>query len=102
MARDFDGIMEGLNDALAIAEGRADPGAYRIHAPASVDVRGIRRRNGLTQAAFAARYGFALGRVRDWEQGRTQPEAAIRILLTVLDREPEAVTRALEGAPGRA
>jgi putative transcriptional regulator len=95
MGKDFEGIMEGLGDALAIAEGRADPATYRIHAPASVDVRAIRRRNGLTQAAFAARYGFALGRVRDWEQGRTQPEPAIRILLTVLDKEPEAVSRAL-------
>lgn len=91
----FDGIMEGLGDALAIAEGRADPTTYRIHAPATIDVRAIRRRHGLTQVAFAERYGFALGRVRDWEQGRTQPESSLRILLTVLDREPEAVSRAL-------
>ena len=95
---DFEGILAGLDDALTIAQGRADPTTYRIHAPISVDVRGIRKRQGLTQAAFADRYGLALGRVRDWEQGRTQPEPAIRILLTVLDKEPEAVTRALAAA----
>ncbi|WP_304169842.1 DNA-binding transcriptional regulator [Phenylobacterium aquaticum] len=94
----FDRIMAGLNEAVEIVEGRADPSTYRIHAPPTVDVRAIRRRRGLTQAAFAGRYGFALGRVRDWEQGRTTPEPAIRILLTVLDKEPEAVSRALAAA----
>jgi putative transcriptional regulator len=94
----FERIMDGLHDAVEIAEGRADPSTYRIHPPETVDVRGIRRRHGLTQAAFAVRFGFALGRVRDWEQGRTQPEPPIRILLTVLDKEPEAVTRALQAA----
>lgn len=41
---------------------------------------------------FASRYGFSAGAVRDWEQGR-QPERAARILLTIIDREPEFVNR---------
>lgn len=94
----FDKIAAGLTDAIAIAEGQADPGSYRVHIPEDVDVVAIRKRLGLTQAQFATRYGFSLGRVRDWEQGRTAPEASQRILLTVLDREPEAVARALEPA----
>lgn len=92
----FEKIAAGLTDAIAIAEGRADPNAFRVHIPESVDVGSIRRGLGLTQAQFATAYGFSLGRVRDWEQGRTQPEPSQRILLTVLAREPEAVTRALE------
>jgi putative transcriptional regulator len=100
--KNFERIMAGLNEAVEIAEGRADPATYRIHAPETVDVRAIRRRQGLTQEAFALRYGFALGRLRDWEQGRTAPEGAIRILLTVLDKEPEAVMRALEPANANA
>jgi putative transcriptional regulator len=94
----FDKIAAGLNDALAYVEGRADPSTYRIHIPATVDVKAIRKRLGLTQEEFAVRYGFSVGRVRDWEQGRTEPEASARILLTVLDREPEAVVRALAAA----
>lgn len=99
MSKDaFDGIMEGLGDALAIVEGRADPATYRIHIPAAVDVKALRKRAGLKQAEFAARYGFSVGRVRDWEQGRTAPGASDRVLLMVIDREPEAVDRALAAA----
>jgi len=93
--KNFDRIMEGLNDAVAIAEGQADPATYRVHVPAEVDVKSIRSRMKLTQDQFAARFGFTKGAVRDWEQGRKRPEQASRVLLTVIDREPEAVTRAL-------
>jgi putative transcriptional regulator len=96
--KNFDRIMAGLNDAVAIAEGRADPTTYRIHVPETVDVKSIRQRMGLTQAAFAAQFGFSVGTVRDWEQGRTQPEPTSRVLLTVIAKEPEAVQRALEVA----
>lgn len=92
----FDKIAAGLDSAIAVTEGRADPGSYRVTIPEGVDVSGIRKRLGLTQAEFAERYGFSVGRVRDWEQGRTCPEPSQRILLTVLEKEPEAVTRALE------
>ncbi len=96
--RAFDKIMAGLAEAVEIAEARADPGAYRLHIPPSIDVKALRKRLGLTQEAFALRYGFTLGRLRDWEQKRSQPEPAHRILLTILEREPEAVQRALAAA----
>jgi putative transcriptional regulator len=63
-----------------------------------VDVKALRRRLGLTQGEFAGIYGFTLGRLRDWEQGRTAPAASDRALLTVLDKDPEAVQRALGSA----
>ena len=59
-----------------------------------------RKRLGLSQARFAARFGFALDAVRNWEQGRRQPDVAARAFLMVIDREPDAVTRALS-VPGR-
>jgi putative transcriptional regulator len=92
----IDRILAGLNDAVEIAEGRASPATYRVHVPEAVDVKSIRRRWGLTQADFAARFGFSVGNVRDWEQGRKQPEPTSRVLLKVIDREPEAVGRALQ------
>lgn len=94
----FDKIMAGLQDAKAIAAGTADPATYRVHVPAGVDVKGIRERRGLSQQAFANRYGFSVATVRDWEQGRRQPEAAARAFLLVIDREPDAVDRALSAA----
>lgn len=98
MSKAFEGIMEGLGDALAFVEGRADVKGYRVHIPAAVDVRGLRKRLGMTQEEFAMRYGFSLGRLRDWEQGRTKPAASDRVLLTVIAKEPGAVDRALEPA----
>lgn len=98
---DFEGIMEGLRKALAYQEGRLDPETVRVHharAPAGVDVKSIRARLGLSQAGFAQRFGFAKRTVQDWEQRRRRPEASARVLLTIIDREPEAVERALTGA----
>ena len=96
----FDKIAAGLTEAVAISKGEADPSTYRVHVPASVDVKAIRSKIGLSQSAFASRFGFPLGTVKDWEQGRRGPETSARVLLTIIDREPDAVQRALasEGA----
>lgn len=94
----FDKIAAGLLEAVEIAEGRANPSTYRVHVPADIDVKAIRKKLGLTQAEFAARFGFSHGAVRDWEQGRNRPEQSNRVFLTVIDKEPAAVLRALEPA----
>ncbi|MCO5162791.1 MAG: helix-turn-helix domain-containing protein [Mesorhizobium sp.] len=91
-------ILQGAREALAFAEGRADIDAFRVHVPETVDVKKIRRKLGLTQQAFAARYGFTVGRVRDWEQGRSPVDTSSRILLLVIENEPEAIERALAAA----
>ncbi len=64
-----------------------------------IDVKAIRQHLGLTQMEFACRYGLSLGSVRNWEQGCRQPEGPARILLRVIEREPEAVQRALAPSP---
>jgi len=48
-----------------------------------------------SQQAFADRFGFPDAILQDWEQGRRGPETSARVLLTVIDKEPEAVHRAL-------
>ena len=89
-------ILAGLHDALAYAQGDTTRGqVHTVQVPATVDVKAIRKRLGLTQAAFAQRYGFEVSSIRNWEQGRRQPEGPARTLLVVIDREPEAVFRAL-------
>jgi putative transcriptional regulator len=91
----FDKIRTGLGEAKAYLDESADKHAFGIHVPARVNVKKIRTRLGLSQESFAQTYGFALSAVRDWEQGRRQPERSARILLKVVEREPDAVTRAL-------
>src|ERR1700730_13407022 len=58
-------------------------------------VKIIRRALELTQEEFAARYRIPVGTLRDWEQGRTEPDQPARAYLTVIARDPEAVRRAL-------
>lgn len=94
----FERIMRGLEDATAYARGQANPAKYRVHIPASVDVAAIRGKLGFTQEAFAARFGFSKGAVRDWEQGRKVPEASARILLKVIDKRPDVVLEVLDDA----
>ncbi|HLJ71702.1 MAG TPA: helix-turn-helix domain-containing protein [Roseiarcus sp.] len=57
--------------------------------------RVIRRALGLSQEEFAARFRIPLGTLRDWEQGRKAPDAAAQAYLTVIGRNPDAVSEAL-------
>jgi putative transcriptional regulator len=94
----FEKIAAGLSDAIEFAEGSVDPSDFRVHVPAQVDVRAIREKLKLSQAAFAARYGFSIGRIRDWEQNRSPIDTPSRLLLIVIDKEPDAIERALRAA----
>lgn len=62
---------------------------------AAAIVRTVRRRLGLSQAAFAARFHVPVGTLRDWEQGRRRPDAPALAYLRVIAREPEVVAKAL-------
>src|SRR5580693_9835163 len=55
----------------------------------------IRRALELTQEEFAARYHIPLGTLRDWEQGRAEPDQPTRAYLTLIGRDPEHVNRTL-------
>lgn len=62
-------------------------------------VKTLRRALQLTQEEFAQRFGLSLATVRDWEQGRTQPDQAASTYLDVIARAPDAVIAALGTAP---
>ena len=53
---------------------------------------------GLSQAEFSRTYGIPLGTLRDWEQGRSKPDAAGMAYLTAIVNDPEAVARAYGAA----
>lgn len=95
-------IIAGLQDALSHARGEAANIRERtVCVPDNVDVRAIRRKLDLTQAEFAMRFGFSLAAVRHWEQGDRRPEGPARVLLSIIDKEPDVVRRALsiDGPP---
>lgn len=92
-----DELVASLTEGMAILRGEVEPARFHP-APAVVDVRAIRKKLGMTQAGFARRFGFGLATVRDWEQGRYQPDRAARSYLLVIEREPAMVARALDAA----
>jgi putative transcriptional regulator len=96
--KDIQQVMASARAALAHAKGDADAGAYRIHVPNDVDVKEIRRQLKMSQPEFCSRFGFGLARVRDWEQGRSKPDGAMRVYLMVIRYQPRAVERALKAA----
>jgi putative transcriptional regulator len=73
-------------------------GQRRTGVPETADVAGIRATLGLSQAAFARRFGLDVTALQAWEQGRRRPDRAARILLAVIAKEPEAVLRALRAS----
>ena len=91
---DFGNLIAGLNDVRDYRAGKRD--GFTAHVPANVDVRSIRAQAKHTQESFARTYGFSVSAVRDWEQGRRQPERAARILLAMIAEEPDTVQRVME------
>ena len=92
-------IIEGLDDAISHARGGIVGVRERaVRVPDNINVQSIRRKLGLTQQEFAVQFGFNIGTIRNWEQGVRVPPGPTRVFLTVIDREPDAVKRALAAA----
>lgn len=61
-----------------------------------VDVKALRKKLGMTQVVFCNTFKLSVGTVRDWEQRRFVPEGPARVLLTVIEQDPDAVMQALQ------
>ncbi len=91
---DFNGIAEGLKDAIAYAKGDTSRG--RIVNP--IDVKSVRLATKKTQGEFAAAYRIPVGTLRDWEQSRRQPDAPARTLLVLIKTDPAKIEKMLADA----
>lgn len=85
-----DDLIQSLNEALAHARGE---GPAKLHVP--VSPREVRRQANLTQAQMASLMGMSVSGYRKWEHGMRAVSGPARVLLRVIQREPEAVRRAL-------
>jgi putative transcriptional regulator len=94
MSKAGERILKAAQEALAIAEGKLREG-FIVHEPTPVDVKALRARLKMSQDRFARAFGLPKRTVQDREQGRRRPEGAARVLLKVIEREPDAVRRAL-------
>lgn len=88
-------ILKGAQEALSFAREESFSEDYKVHIPEEIDVRSIRKNLRLTQKEFAFKFGLKLDAVRNWEQKRRRPEGPARVLLTLIDRIPSDVQKAL-------
>jgi putative transcriptional regulator len=71
---------------------------HRSNTRHKTDVRSLRERVDLTQAAFARMIGVSVRTLQNWEQGRREPDGPAKALLKVVERQPKAVLAALHAA----
>ena len=87
-------IIKAAREARAIVRGEITDG-FVVHVPDEVDVGKLRKKLKFSQSEFSRRFGLAIDAVQDWEQHRRTPDRTARVYLTVIAREPAAVSRAL-------
>ena len=88
-------IKAGLEDAIAFAKGDTSRAkVHHIEVP-EPNVAKIRTNSGLSQSAFAKSIGVSVATLRNWEQGRRRPQGPARVLLALIDKQPDIVQKSL-------
>ena len=87
---DFESFKRGLAQARSYIEDDARDG-FITHTP--LDIKAIRARTKLSQDRFAKTYGIEVTALRDWEQGRRQPDRAAQTLITIIGKAPDVVAK---------
>lgn len=93
MNKAFTEISEGLKDAAAHA--KDEKSGVLEHTLEALNVKAIREKTGMSQQKFCATFGISLGTLRHWEQGLRRPRGAARVLLKVVEQNPQAVIKAI-------
>jgi putative transcriptional regulator len=102
MGKQFDNIMEGLNDALEFANGNTLKARTRIVESEAIkivplkqyskdEIKNIRLSNSLTLKSFAACIGVSQKTVESWERGINMPSGSSSRMLQILETKPNAL-----------
>lgn len=93
----FDALAPAQRKSAALSDPDAQPITVKnqVRLKRTPQVKVVRRALGLSQEEFSARFRIPLGTLRDWEQGRKDPDAAAKAYLAVIARDPAAVIAAL-------
>lgn len=94
MGQAFIEIKEGLEAAIAHAKGEATN--VIEHKPERIDVKAIRENTGMSQQKFSSVFGISVGTLRHWEQGLRAPRGPARVLLKVVQHNPNAIIEAIK------
>ena len=95
MSELFNSIKKDLEEAVAFSEGKC-PKAI-VHEFSPIDVKNVRKKMGMSQNEFASAFGISVSTLRHWERGDRVPHGPALVLLNVVEKEPQAVLKALAG-----
>lgn len=88
-AQNFEKLLSSVKEAKEIMSGQKEPSRkFFVKEP---DPKDIRAKMSLTQNQFAALMNISVHTLRNWEQGRRQPEGPARVLLNVASNHPEVL-----------
>ncbi len=87
-------ILKGAKEALEYSKGHKGK-SFKVHIPEDIDVKSIRNKLHLNQQEFAQQFGLTVNAVQNWEQHRRTPEGPARVLLTLIDKIPDDIQKAL-------
>lgn len=92
----FKQLLKSIDEAREIHSGKRKPS--RVFHVKPLEIKSIRRKWHASQSKFARIIGVSAGTLRNWEQGRTYPDGAARVLLKVAAVRPDAIREALNVA----
>lgn len=89
----YDGIVQGLEEAIAYNEGKIKARTNRMRIEPvpdfeAAEIKGIRNELGMTQVLFAGFMGVSTKTVEAWEAGRNMPDGPARRILSMLKVDP--------------
>lgn len=90
-------IVSGMESLLAHFRGEINLDTYEV-TPEEIDVKALVDNLGMSRPEFAAMFGFSRRTLQEWEQKRRKPSGAARVLLKVIQKNPQAVFEALRAA----
>ncbi|WP_245969326.1 helix-turn-helix domain-containing protein [Candidatus Rickettsia colombianensi] len=87
-------ILIGMQEAVLYAKGKLKANKHDIKL-SNIDVHEARDKLKLTQQQFATTFRVSVATLRNWEQGRRLPTGAAKLLLKIIEKEPNVVKRVL-------
>ena len=94
MGNAFSEISAGLTDAIQHVKGEST--GVVEHKVEAVNVKAIREKTGMSQEKFCVTFGISIGTLRHWEQGLRSPRGPARVLLRVMQHNPNAIIEAIQ------
>ena len=91
----FEKSVRSVKEMKQIRAGKLKPSRVTKFDP--ISIKAVRQKMHQSQSEFAFMIGVSPSTLRNWEQGLRQPEGPARALLTVAQKNPDAVYKALYG-----